>query len=141
MKTYEISNPGDAYTIQTTDPKAAQMATLLLGNGAYGLTDEDDNQVMPIFLLGGGAEFVKREFGGVGAWIKDNLQALIDALESVQIGGFAARKELDAALACMAEDKRAHYLAQRHDRLRTSLNDIGGAARDMAAQLRKRLVS
>lgn len=140
-QTYEITNPSDAYTMQAGERKVAQMATLLLGQGAYGLHDADGNTVLPIFLLGGGNEFVLREFGVVGPWIDANRDALVDALESVQIGGISARRELDDALSCMAGENRAEYLKRRHDRMRSSLNDIGQVAWDLAARLRERKVS
>ena len=148
-RTYEISNPSDAYTMQASDLKVAQMATLLLGQGAYGLQDADGNTAfpiygntaLPIFLFGGGKEFPLREFGVVGPWIDANRDALVDALESVQIGGISERRELDDALSCMATENRAEYLKRRHDRLRTSQNNIGQAAWDLAARLRERKVS
>ena len=140
-RTYEISNPSDAYTMQASDLKVAQMAALLLGQGAYGLQDADGNTALPIFLLGGGKEFVLREFGVVGPWIDANRDALADALESVQIGGIRERRELDDALSCMATENRAEYLKRRHERLRTSQNNIGQAAWDLAARLRERKVS
>lgn len=137
-KVYRIENPSDAYTLASADEKAAQMATLLLGRGAYGLTDEQGATVLPIFLLGGGDAWVKERFGDVTTWIDKHLDDLIAALDGVQIGSFAARKELTDALACMEESKRADYLARRHDRMRSSMNDIGKAAQELAGQLRQR---
>lgn len=139
MSIYKIENPSDAYTLKADDPKVAQMATLLLGQGAYGLTDEQDNTVLPIFLLGGGSEWLAREFGDHKTWIAEHLAELADCLESVIIGGFSARRDVDDALSCMPEDQRADYLKRRHDRQRSSMNDIGQRAQELARALREKL--
>lgn len=141
MTTYEIINPSDPYTLQSQDVKVAQIAGLFLGRGAYGLADEQGENVLPIFIFGGSEEWLKREFGDHSAWITNHYSDIATCLESVMIGGFSARRECEDALACMPEDKRADYLARRHDRMRSSLNDIGKAAQELAAAFRRKLAA
>jgi len=135
----EIVNPSDPYTISGDDEEAACLAALLLGSGKYGLADEQGEQVMPIFLLGGCKEWVREKYGkDVEEWAsgfpRDRLAA---ALESVVIGSFRARREADRLLAYITDpDKRAAWLAERHDDRRSSMNDIGGRAVRMAARCR-----
>jgi len=62
----EISNPHDKVTIDYTDKDAARIAVLLLGSGRYGIRGEGG---MPVFILGGSAEWIKSEYGmDIDAW-------------------------------------------------------------------------
>jgi hypothetical protein len=62
---------------------------------------------------------------------------MAEILDSVLIGPVAQRADAESMLALLPEDQRASWLAERHDRRRSSMNDIGAAAWDLANRLRE----
>ncbi len=129
--TWEIINPSDHYTIEAEDFEAAAIATLLLGEGSYGLRPEhDDGDELPVFLFGGFEEWWAERYPG-GEEFGDRIEArrvdIADVLDSVTIG---SRKEWEQA--------KAHGVPREeyHDVRRSSLNDIGARAWRMAERLR-----
>jgi hypothetical protein len=140
---WEIINPSDAYTIEAPDFRTAAAAVLVLGEGKYGLRpeDEDEGESMPLFLFGGHEGFLATHFGGedgLGEFIRDNPGPLADAFDSVLLGRFDRRRDYKAALAAIDDPvKREQFRDAWHDN-RSSLNDIGGRARDIARHLRGR---
>lgn len=112
---YEIVNPSDPYTLETDNLEAAAVACFFLGSGKYALTDEEGNQAVPFFLFGGHDEWFKEHFGyGFEESIdRVDKQKLVEALESVSMGS----------------EKRS------------SLNDIGGRAKDFATECREKYLS
>ena len=142
MALFEISNPSDPYTIKSDDWRVTCAATLLLGGGAYGLTEYRGKRGMPVFLLGGCDAWFKSEFNcDAEEFIKTtSLESIIAALDSVLIGSPSSRLEFDLALDAIdnPEKKRA-VLAARHDRKRSSMNNIGASAERLANKLRETL--
>jgi hypothetical protein len=140
---YEIANPSDAYTMKSADELAAVLACMFLGSGRYILTDESGRHVMPFFMFGGGEdEWLQRTFGmSLDDAIKSRLPAIADALESVLIGGFRDRREFEEAAALMTPENVAQFRERRHDRRRSSLNNIGRRAAALAKSIRAKLVS
>ncbi len=137
--TYEISNPSDPYTMKSDNGLAAVMACLILGEGHYGLTDRDGKQACPIFLFGGAEEWLKNEHATTIKTALDNLKPEIaDALSSVLIGGFADRNEVESATAKMNAEDASKWLEERHDRRRSSMNNIGKRAHALAEMLREK---
>ena len=110
---YEITNPSDPYTIEAPTLCIAGAATLLLGEGRYGLEAEGEGKGMPIFLFGGSDEWWAEQCPGqtLQCFFDANLPAIADALGSVTLG----REE------------------------RSSMNDIGGRAAALAAALREKI--
>ena len=139
LKTYEIHNPSDPYTLRASDPAVAAVACLFLGEGSYGLSDEDGNRTCPIFLLGGNPDTWLKDAYGVSI---DDVATkrsceLADVLDSVLIGSLSDRRELDEACKYMTEEAAEKFRDARHDRQRTSLNNIGRRAKSLAAHFRK----
>lgn len=139
MTIYVISNPSDPYTIESDNELVACYAVLLLGRGGFGLSTEKD-VVMPILLFGGFEEWLMKAFGSKSIpneWVLENREAIIKALESVLVGSPRDRKELTSALALMPDPAaREQYKQQWMDRRRSSLNNIGGRAHEIAKALR-----
>jgi len=83
---FEIINPSDEAYIEG-DFKTCVLATLLFGEGKYGLVEVDDNLQqkesgleMPLFLLGYGLdEWLKKQFG-------KTLKQLLDETSKEDIG-------------------------------------------------------
>jgi hypothetical protein len=140
MPVYEIGNPSDAYTMKSDCVPAAAVACMFLGEGAYNLTDKDGKQVCPFFLFGGDPDaWLKAEHNTtIEDVTRDHGEEVIDALETVLIGDFAEREVVESATAKMSKADAAAWLEERHDRKRSSMNNIGRRAKAMAAALRKK---
>jgi hypothetical protein len=135
MPVYEIINPSDAYTIRG-ELRHAAIATLFLGDGKYGLTDADGNQAMPLFVLGGLEAWLVEKGIAPDTFTPGDWAAVADAADSVLIGGFRDRADAEAATSRMTPGDAAAYLAERQDRRRSSMNDIGASAKSLAAKIR-----
>jgi hypothetical protein len=140
MSIWAITNPSDPYTIESETFPAAAAAVLLLGEGRFGLAPEDKKtQGMPLLMFGGGEAFIEEHFGGdLRGWIHANMPAVIDALDSVLLGGFGRRADYRAAIEAIDDPaKLASFKSAWQDK-RSSRNDIGGSAHRLAAHLRER---
>ena len=132
----EISNPSDTYTIDCSDRAAACAAVLFLGKGKYGINGPEDEDIMGIFLFGGGPEWFEGEFGKpIEEYLADSSDKISAALHSVLIGGFADRRLFDHAVDGMRPSKRKAFRDAWHDEKRSSVNDIGARAIALADQL------
>lgn len=141
---YEVVNPSDAYTLDGTDFEAAAAATVFLGNGLYGLKTAEDDIKMPVLAFGGEKALVAYWEATFGHSF-DAFMAMQDAkarvaavLETVLIGSFGERRRMDAVLAAISSPKdRAKAQAVWHDERRTSMNDIGQRAAELAKRFRR----
>lgn len=134
---YTLINPSDDYTLKASEPKVAVLATVLVGGGRYGLIDEQGNQVMPVFLIGGLDEWFTEQFGGTpNEHLKANWLSVAECLESFAICDIRERKLWAKGVEAMSESARSEWLAEWHDRHRTSMNDIGGRAMHYAKRMR-----
>lgn len=136
----EISNPSDPYTIEVGNDKLPTcIAVLLLGEGAYGLKDESNEFLLPIFLFGGSdAWLAKNGITSLDDYIDANAGAIATALESVVIGSRTTRVAFERVLAAVTNDEdRKAARAEWLDENRSSMNDIGGHAMTLAERLRK----
>jgi len=65
--------------------------------------------------------------------------AIAEALESVTVGDFEDRARLEKLLACVSDPaERSAAQDAWHDQRRSSMNDIGKRAKQMAAHLRNK---
>ena len=139
---FEIGNPSDPYTIRAPY-RTACAATLLLGKSAYGLTPAEETSpdlAMPPFLFASEGQLEKWVFDVFGCSVDDLLrpkEEIADALDSVLIGKYRDRLTTEAAVQKMTPEDAKAWLAERHDQLRTSMNDIGEYASELAAYLRE----
>lgn len=133
----EIINPSDPYTLETDEFLPAAAAIYWLGQGKLGLRSEDDKHCTPVLF--GWSDWVAERMPDVPAYVRENMAEMASALESVLIGTISERREYIAATALMPSDKVADYKEQRHDRKRSSMNDIWAAASRLAAVLRAKI--
>lgn len=112
---FEISNPSDPYEMEAPDLEIASTVICLLGDGKYGGKGIGDNVGVdvPFFMFGGADEWFTEKFGAdygatVTRILHDRNEELSTAFDSVTL---------------MCEE-------------RSSMNDIGGRARDIAKQIR-----
>lgn len=124
---FEIINPSDPYTLESDDLEIASVAVVVLGRGQYGMRqiDGDKKFEMPIFLFGGEDEWFKENFGDnaevvIGRCFEGKKEQLAAALDSVRIGGIEDRNKSK----------------EEHDKVRSSMNNIGKVAWKYAENLR-----
>lgn len=141
---YEIVNPSDACTIEAQDSVLASIAMIVLGNGQYGLYDEDGRTVLGIFALSKPEKLIE--------WLRDNGvedtkmdefyakngEEIATILESVVYGDIKDRKAITALTESMTKSDRLKALAKYNDSKRSSMNDIGSAAFELAKGFRKK---
>lgn len=123
---YEIINPSDPVTIEAEDLEVARAACLLLGRGAYGLRDADDNEALPLFIFGSDEAFEaweKAEGFSIERVMGAKLTEVIACLRSAMCCEMRDRIAIRAAV---GDDPEA--LARYNDARRSSLNDICGRA-------------
>lgn len=133
MVAYEVVNPSDPYTFEAPDLEIAAAAIFLVGGGHYAADpfDEDQDRV-PIFLLGGAEQWVQEKFGSdIETWFgrvkAERLPEVCTALESFLYGGRLAGEDWQGR----TPEERAAY----NERHRTSMNNIGKRAFSIAASL------
>lgn len=114
---YEIVNPSDPYTLEAGDLKIAAIACVLLGQGQYALRTLEGETVVPLFLFGGANVWFMEKFG-------TSLQEVYDSIMD----------NSPAALAACLESVK-----MPDGRERSSMNDIGGYAAEMAGKIRERI--
>ena len=148
---YEIVNPSDPYTILAESLDVAFVACLFLGNGHYAFDPLQEGGVkIPLFLFGGTE--------GREAWCQEHLHEPFEAVlkrvtteplkvaelatcfESCLIGRFEERETYQAGLDLIDDpENRVAWRVRWHDTRRSSLNDIGNRAHEMAVRLRKKI--
>lgn len=148
MQIYEIINPSDPYTMRCDDVAVVAASLLFLGRGQYAAepyfplakASAISTVDVPMFAVGIDVKqwFSDRyDIDDLDAWIRENRLRIADALDTVLIGMPEERDALDETLAEMTEEQRAAFLDRRHDKMRSSLNDIGMNASIIAEKLRE----
>lgn len=128
MKSYEVSNPSDRVTFEAPDDEVATLAVIILGEGAYGATSEDQERVCGIAIFGG----IPTNTGGV---TEANLATRLEA------------RKLDVAIAlesliyCSISDRAAVKaaggdLSKWNEAKRSSMTNIGIRAAALAKAMR-----
>lgn len=155
QQVYEIVNPSDPYTMVASDDRIAALACIILGGGKYCPKNRAGESSGPFFMFGDSEalfgswlrETFPRETAGsadvavvFAAVMAVHGEAVAAALESVLIGGFKERDLVTLALSKMPDPvDQAEYLAKLHDVKRTSMNDIGTRALELAKRTRRRM--
>ena len=138
---YRLSNLSDAVTFEAPSLEVAACASFILGEGQYGSFPQDRERYpeVPIFIMGGGAEWYEETFGReYGDGLEALGEAISSALDSVWYADFVNRPLLSFALQAIDDaNERAAYLAKWNDDRRSSMNDIGARAATYAKALRE----
>lgn len=132
---FEIINMSDAYTMESDEFHAACVAAIILGEGAYGLDEVDGPLEMPIFLLGGHDKWFNEMFGmdvEKSLELMGKSEAVGLALKSVVIGSAAARRSFLKMRDMIEPDKVDEFEAEWLDSRRSSMNNIGARAKELA---------
>lgn len=137
---YEIINPSDHYTIECNDLEIAAVACVLLGDGQYAFDPlEEGGEKVPLGIMGGLTEWFKEHFNAspqevFRRCVTDRAPELADALDSVLIGN---RKAFLALAPSRDAEGYAEARAAWHEANRSSMNNIGGRAYQLARRLRE----
>ena len=135
MMICEIINPSDAYTLRTDDFKTAAVAIAILGRGQMSLKNIDGEERSPVLF--GWDDWLKEQgIEDLGKYIDDHAKEMADILDTVLIGGKTDREEVESTLSLLPEDQRQKWLEDRHERRRSSMNNIGAASWAWARKLR-----
>ena len=155
MPIYEIINPSDACTIEAPDDRTAIAAVAILSEGAYGVRELPGNrEVCGISLFGGlaeemvdaflpawkaggfpkGNDVTKATIEAMMSWVGEHRTAVTDALDSFCYGDADERAFLAESMAQAADP--AKVKAAHENRRRSSLNNIGKRAAQLAAHFR-----
>jgi hypothetical protein len=134
----ELVNPSDAITFVVDDVKVAGVAILLLGEGAYGLTNGAGDTVVPLGLFGFWRTWIQEQQIDLEKFVPENRLAMAEFLETVCYGSVAEREAFDVAMSRMIPDKAQEHQAWWNGKKRSSLNDIGKGALLLAKALREK---
>lgn len=146
MQLYELVNPSDPYTMYCDDPAVAAATMLFLGSGQYTLTPFPNLDplglaaAVPFFAFGVDVKEwfeENHDIEDLDAWLRDHREDIAAVLETVLIGRPEQRVALDEKLDEMDEEDRETFLNERHEKMRSSLNDIGLNAAMLAEALRE----
>lgn len=79
---YEITNSIDKCFIESDDLQVARCVAFVLGKGAYGLSDEHGESVLPTFMLGGADEWISKNMGDLADIKITKKHKVIECLDS-----------------------------------------------------------
>ncbi len=142
---YEIVNPSDPYTIEAKTLDVAFVACVFLGSGRYAFAPlEEGVKYIPMFMFGGSEKWCREHFSESLESVVDRVTTdpakraeLAECFESCLIGDLRDRTEYHKWQSLIDDPaKREKLRTERHDARRSSMNDIGGRAYEIAANLR-----
>jgi len=140
---FKIINPSDPYTMEAESKEVAAAAIMLIGRGQLGVESEDGEDVLSLLAFAPSIDvnaWFTSTYGRSFSSILDGApQQVAAALESVVIASFNERKAYADALELIDDTKKKLEFRDRwHDRMRSSMNDIGACAWSVAKRLRER---
>lgn len=155
MKVWEIANWAEPITILTDDFFNACVAAFILGEGKYGIIDDQGDYLMPPFLLASRNDIVR--------WFKANFPddprtialptgaaglnqllenydkfAVARVLRTAQVCNISEREAYQKALELMEPEKQQQYAEWWKERRRTAMNDIVAYAWHLAENLEQK---
>lgn len=128
-----LINPSDPYTFRAPTLEVAGAAVAMLSTSFGARPADGQGEETPV-LFGWEAWFAARGIGR--AWALAHREELAAALDSFLIGAPEEREEVERQLALLPEDQRAAWRDERHERRRSSVDDIGEEAYETARRLR-----
>lgn len=137
---YELINPSDAITFEGDDDTLAAVSALVIGNGKFGLRDQTDRTVLPVFILGGALEWLESQGINLDSYLTENRDRIAGFLDTCLYGSVGERHTFNDAVSRMSADDAAAHKAHLMDRRRSSMSNIGGACKLWADHLRKAAV-
>lgn len=143
---YEIINPSDAYTFEAKEFAVAAVSMVLLGEGRLAAKPVGEGSEgapeVPLLLFGGAEEWFEKNLfplEKMGDFLDENAEKVASALDSVVIGEILDRSLFLSAMERIVPELQEAFKIEWHDRKRSSLNDIGREAWEMAKGIRENL--
>lgn len=131
MHLYKLINPSDSITFFAPDDAIARAVVLMIGRGAYGLcdTDDDDREVQCMLLFQPEDVVAQKFIEWFGKpfpeYVEEHRHGIIDALASVATVSARERFVYQRALEAITDpEERERFKRQCDDRNRSSLNAI-----------------
>ncbi len=138
MMLYELINPSDPYTFEVKDRETAALAVFLLSTsyGAHCLTENREDNDVPIFLFGGAKEWYCDTFKRApDEGLEDLKDDVRECLKSFVYGHESDRQTYQLAIDSITdEEKKVEFIKHWHDK-HSSMNDIGDVAFKIALKL------
>lgn len=131
---FELINPSDPYTFEAASIEVAGFVACMLSPGFGARCLEKDSDESTPILFGWDEWFESR--GIDSDWVDAHRDGIADAFDSFLIGSTEQRVDIEEAMAAMTPEAREKYRAERQDRNRSSMNQIGEAAYEYAKQFR-----
>lgn len=137
MPVYELINPSDPYTFEADDIRIAGFCAAYLSTG-FGARRVGDGAEESTPVLIGWGDWLKEQ-GITKEFVQSNATKIADAFDSFLIGDAKICEDVKSMLAELPPEKREAWRANRQDRHRPSMNQIGEAAYAAAKHLRAKL--
>jgi hypothetical protein len=139
----QLITPSDPYTFDSPDIEIAAVVVCTLGSGQFeGVDAYSASLLVPYFFFNddGRDEWFKRKFGRPYRATRDycincRKRVLIDALDSVLIGGAKQRCDYEEVLQYLPAEHHLRFRLAWHDERRTSPVDVGRKAWSSALYL------
>jgi hypothetical protein len=125
---YEFTTPSDPITFVAANDSIAWATAALAGQGFAGCDSEDGRNLCTMTAFAPEdkhAEIYKKYIGtdDVGAYVDEHAEEIADALLSFAYGDINHRKQYDAAIAAITDNKKLkQFKAQHEDIQRTSMS-------------------
>lgn len=135
MIEFELINPSDPYTFIAENEEVATLTVFCIST-MYGAKSKDGRVEIPVFIFGGAKEWYKEKFGRTtDEGLNEEKENVKKALSSFMLGQFEDRRRYEAALKAITDEKKKEeFIAEWQDG-RSSLNDIGTYAHNLAKKL------
>lgn len=138
LKLWELANPSDPYTFYAKSVEVAAVVSCLLSTGFGAFQPRDSKAERTPVLFGWEEWFKEKGIESVTDFIDANALELAEAFDSFLIGDQDRREDVDSMIAILTEEQLKQWKLERQDRKRTSMNQIGEKAYQLADTLRKR---
>lgn len=138
---YEFITPSDTITFVADDEKIAIAATIIIGKGKAGCTDEQgkDLPTMYIFSKDPDKEIATELGMPLGDFFDTHREKIIACLESFSYTSITDRKIYDDAIQAITEpDKLKEFKAKHEDRNRSSMTKWVQHAWNVAESFKKK---
>lgn len=136
---FNLINMSDPYTFEAEDYETAALTVLVLST-AFGAESRDGKVNVPITMFYDAKQWYTEEFHRTpDEGLSEKKKEVSEALLSFILGGFNDRDAYKTAIDAISDpNKREQFISAWNDK-RTSLNDIGKAARQIGEKLKKHL--